>query len=403
MARLTNPLTATEIAKAKPREKEYNLADGRGLQLRVKPNGSKHWLFNYSRPVTKKRANLSLGSYPDLSLADARKKREEARELLANEIDPQAQLQQDLEAKQAAISNTLQLIVDDWFEVKRQQVTPDHAAKLYRRFELYILPYLGKTPIGEITAPMAIQILKPLEAQGKLETCKRVISWFNEVMTFAVNTGIIHSNPLAGISAAFRAPEKKHMLTIPPNELPELMTKLANGEITETTCRVIQFQLHTMTRPSEAASARWDEIDFENGLWIIPAEKMKMKRPHIVPLTPQVVQLLEAQQEIAGHRPYIFPSLRRPLDHTHTQTANMALSRIGFKDRLVSHGLRSLASTTLNEHGFDSELIEVSLAHVDKNTVRSAYNRADYIERRRELLCWWSRHIVEVSPNGDLI
>lgn len=394
MANTTKQLTATAVANAKPKEKEYNLADGRGLSLRVKMSGSKFWLLNYSRPVTKKRANLGLGTYPDVPLAEARKRREAARELLAKGIDPQHRLQQQNESAKTEAANTLKLVTDTWFEIKKQKVSENHGQKLYRRLELYLFPALGNLPIGSLTAPQVIQVLKPLEAKGNIETCKRIISWLNEVMTFAVNTGLIHSNPLIGIAAAFGVPQKRQMPTFKPAELPKLMEALSYASITITTRCLIELQLHTMTRPAEAAKARWDEINFEKELWVIPAERMKMNREHIIPSTPQVITLLNRIRPMSEHLEYIFPAARNPKNHTNTETANVALKRMGFKGRLVAHGLRSLASTTLNEQGFDAELIEVSLAHVDKNTVRAAYNRADYIERRRELMCWWSGHIT---------
>ncbi|KIO36327.1 integrase domain-containing protein [Shewanella sp. cp20] len=393
MGNTTKQLSATQVANAKPKDKEYNLSDGRGLSLRVKTSGSRFWLLNYTRPITKKRANLGLGTYPDVSLAEARKRREAARELLAQGIDPQHHQQQQKEAINIDAKNTLRSVTDSWFEIKKQKVSENHGQKLYRRLEMYLFPALGDTPISLLTAPQVIQVLKPAEAKGNVETCKRVISWLNEVMTFAVNTGLIHSNPLIGIAAAFGVPEKRQMPTLKPAELPELMEALSYASIKLTTRCLIEFQLHTMTRPAEAAEAKWQEINLDKALWVIPAERMKMKREHIIPLTPQVIALLERMQPISAHLDYIFPADRNPKNHTNTQTANMALKRMGFKGRLVAHGLRALASTTLNEQGFDAELIEVSLAHVDKNTVRAAYNRADYIQRRRELMCWWSEHI----------
>ncbi|MCL1093668.1 integrase domain-containing protein [Shewanella kaireitica] len=393
MANTTKQLTATQVANAKPKDKEYNLADGRGLMLRVKPSGSKFWLLNYTRPVTKKRTNLGLGTYPDVPLAEARKRRDAARELLAKDIDPQYHLQQQEETVRTDAANTLKATTDCWFEIKKQKVSTNHSRKLYRRLELYLFPALGEMPISALTAPQVIQVLKPLEAKGHVETCRRVISWLNEVMTFAVNTGVIHSNPLVGIAAAFGVPKKRQMPTIKPSELPEFMQDLSYASIKVTTRCLIELQLHTMTRPAEAAMAKWTEIDFDKQLWVIPAERMKMKREHIIPLTPQVISLLNRMRKISGDLEYIFPADRNPRRHTNTETANMAIKRMGYKDRLVAHGLRALASTTLNEQGFDAELIEVSLAHVDKNTVRAAYNRADYVERRRELMCWWSGHI----------
>ena len=393
MANSTKQLTATQVANAKPKEKEYNLSDSRGLSLRVKASGSKFWLLNYTRPVTQKRANLGLGTYPDVSLAEARKRREAARELLAQDIDPQHHQQQQKAAIKIDAENTLKSVTDAWFEIKRQKVSENHGQKLYRRLEIYLFPVLGETPISALTAPQVIQVLKPAEAKGNVETCKRVISWLNEVMTFAVNTGLIHSNPLIGIAAAFGVPEKRQMPTLKPAELPEFIEALTYSSIKITTRCLIELQLHTMTRPAEAAKAKWTEIDFEKQLWTIPAERMKMKREHIIPLTPKVISLLKRMQKFSGDLEYIFPADRNKHNHTNTETANMAIKRMGYKGRLVAHGLRALASTTLNEQGFDAELIEVSLAHVDKNTVRAAYNRADYIERRRELMCWWSEHI----------
>ncbi|MEZ9198550.1 integrase domain-containing protein [Shewanella sp. 10N.286.54.B9] len=395
MAKTTTPLTATQVSNAKAKEKEYNLCDGRGLRLRIKPNGSKIWLINFKRPSTDKRTNFSLGSFPDVSLANARRKCDEARTLLSQGIDPQHHQQQQKDAVKTDAENTLKSVTDAWFEIKKQKVSENHGQKLYRRLELYLFPALGETPISALTAPQVIQVLKPAEAKGNVETCKRVISWLNEVMTFAVNTGLIHSNPLIGIAAAFGVPEKRQMPTLKPEELPEFIEALTYSNIKITTRCLIELQLHTMTRPAEAAKAKWIEIDFDKQLWTIPAERMKMKREHIIPLTPQVILLLKRMQKISGDLEYIFPADRNKHNHTNTETANMAIKRMGFQGRIVAHGMRALASTTLNEQGFDAELIEVSLAHVDKNTVRAAYNRAEYIERRREIMCWWSNRICQ--------
>lgn len=200
-------------------------------------------------------------------------------------------------------------------------------------------------------------------------------------MTFAVNTGVIEHNPLAGIKEAFEKPKKQNMPTIRPDEIPELMKAISYASIKITTRCLIEWQLHTMVRSSEAAKAKWQEIDFENKLWNIPAENMKMKKPHSVPLTEQTLSLLTMMKPISGHREYIFPADRTPKNHANTETVNVALKRMGFKNRLVAHGMRALASTTLNEQGFDPDVIESALAHVDKNEVRRAYNRAEYLER----------------------
>lgn len=400
MARITKPLTNTEVKQAKPRDKEYNLADGNGLQLRVKPTGSKLWLFNYYRPFTKKRANLSMGTYPSLSLADAREKAKGYRELLSKDIDPQEHAADHERSQQEAHFNTFEHVAAKWMEVKRSKITPDYADDIWRSFELHIFPDLGKLPIHKLTAPKTIKVLEPIAAKGSLETVKRLTQRINEVMTFAVNTGITESNPLAGISKAFQAPQKRHMATIKPERLPELMKALTTASIKLTTRCLIEWQLHTMARPSEAAGARWEEIDTDAGIWSIPAERMKKKRAHTVPLSPQALAILEAIRPLSSKSEYIFPADRDRKKHTHSQTANMALKRMGFGGELVSHGLRALASTTLNEQGFDPDVIEAALAHINSDEVRTAYNRAEYLERRRVMMDWWSNHIDKAATGN---
>ncbi len=400
MARTTKPLTNTEIAKAKPKNKEYNLADGKGLSLRVKPNGSKLWLFNYAKPFSKKRANLSLGLYPTLSLKSARAKRQEYLELLQQEIDPKTHRTTEAQKAKAQISNTLELVASQWMEVKRSQVTADYAKDIWRSFELHLFPQLGKIPISRIKAPDAIQILKPIASKGSLETVKRLCQRINEVMTHAVNTGVIESNPLAGINKAFQAPQKQNMPTLKPEELPRLMVSLSQASIRRITRLLVEWQLHTMVRPSEAAGARWDEIDLDKELWQIPAERMKKRRSHTIPLSPQALTLLDQLKPFRGNSEYLFPADRNWKNHTHPQTVNMALKRMGFGGELVSHGLRALASTTLNEQGFDPDIIESALAHYDSNEVRAAYNRAEYLERRRTMMAWWSNHIEEAATGS---
>ncbi|CDU07367.1 Phage integrase [Vibrio coralliirubri] len=401
MAKPTTRLTDKEIKSAKPKEKEYILSDGDGLRLRVKPNGSKLWLLNYTHPTKKKRANLSLGKYPDLSLANARKYSQEAKELIAQGIDPQEDKKRQQQEHKAVHEHTFINVAEKWFDIKKDDVTPDYAVDIWRSLELHIFPSLSSTPITEINAPQIIELLKPIEAKGSLETVKRLAQRLNEVMNFATNCGLVHANPLTGIKAAFKKPKKENMAALKPAELPELMGAIANASIKRTTRCLIEWQLHTMTRPSEASGARWEEVNLDEKIWTIPAERMKKRREHRIPLTQQMLELLEVIKPISGHREFIFPSDRDPKKPCNSQTANMALKRMGFAGRLVSHGLRSLASTTLNEQGFESDLIEAALAHVDDNQVRSAYNRTDYLERRRPMMCWWSGYIEEAA-RGNL-
>jgi integrase len=400
LARTTKPLTDTQVKQAKPKEKEYNLADGNGLYLRVMPKGSKLWIFNYSRPYTKRRANISFGQYPTLSLAKARLSRQENLQLLSDNIDPQTHRAEQQRINTEAHGNTLKKVTEKWFLIKKTKVTEAYGEDIYRSFALHVFPKMGEIPIHEVRAKHAIETLSPISAKGSLETVRRVCQRLNEVMVYAVNTGIVDANPLSGISQAFASPSKKHMLTLRPDQLPELMITIANASIKRTTRCLIEWQLHTMTRPGEAAGTKWEEFDFEKNLWLIPPERMKKKRPHTIPLSPQALSLLEVMKPISQHREHVFPADRNPRDHTNEQTANMALKRMGFGGLLVAHGMRALASTTLNEQGFDPDVIEAALAHTDKNDVRAAYNRAEYIERRRAMMYSWSEHIEQASKGN---
>ncbi|MDP3817337.1 integrase domain-containing protein [Pseudomonas sp.] len=393
-------LSELKIRAAKPLEKDYVLVDGDGLQMRVRINGSKLWNFNYYHPVTKKRINMGLGTYPELSLAQARKMTIEARELLATGIDPKEHRDTLKQAKKAETEHTFQNVATAWYELKKDSVTPAYAEDIWRSLTLHVFPDLGTTQISTISAPQVINLLRPLETKGSLETVKRLSQRLNEIMTYGVNSGLIHANPLTGIRSVFKKPKKKNMAALAPDELKELMVAIANASIKRTTRCLIEWQLNTMTRPAEAATVRWVDIDVEKRIWTIPAERMKKRRTHIVPLTDQALALLEAIKPYSGHREYVFPADRNPRTHCNSQTANMALKRMGFEGRLVSHGMRSMASTILNEHGWDAELIEVALAHVDKDEVRSAYNRAEYIERRRPMMAWWSEHVQEAATGN---
>ena len=401
MAKLVQKLTSTQVKNTKPEEKEIHLYDGDGLKLRVSPNGTKSWLFNYYRPTTGKRANLSLGKYPALSLANARKAAIEARELVAQGIDPKEHRDTEKAEKIALTEHTVLNVSKDWFSVKRETITTDYAKDIWRSLELYVFPKVGDTPVRNITAPLIIELLKPIEAKGSLETVKRISQRLNEIMNYATNCGLIKANPLTGIKAAFKKPKKEHMAALKPSELPELMLAIANANIKRTTRCLIEWQLHTMTRPSEASGTKWEEIDLENCVWTIPAERMKKRRQHRIPLSSQAIELINIMRPISGGREFVFPSDRDPKKPCNSQTANMALKRMGFANRLVSHGLRSLASTTLNERGFEPDLIEAALAHVDDNQVRSAYNRTDYLDRRVPMMSWWSEHILKAS-HGSL-
>lgn len=396
-------LTDSKLRTAKPEAKEYSLGDGDGLYLRVKPNGARLWVFNYYRPSDKKRANISFGPYPDVTLAAARERRREARALLAQAIDPKRHKEEQIafvQAEQEANANTFERMAAMWLELKRYDVSEAYADDSWRSLELYVLPFIGSMPINQIRAPKVIEMLRPIEADGKHETVRRLCQRINEILDYSVNHGLLDANPCAAIRKVFKKPSKKHMPTLKPTELPMLMADIANGRLDHTTRCQIEWSLHTLVRPGESAGTRWDEIDFEGRVWNIPANRMKMDRPHRVPLTSQALSLLERMKPISGHRPYVFPGYRDPLGHINNQSANAALKRLGYGGRLVAHGLRSLGSTTLNEQGFNPDAIEAALSHSDENEIRRAYNRTDYFEQRVIMMNWWSNHIEQASQGN---
>lgn len=393
MARTTRPLTNTEVLRTKALEKDLTLHDGEGLFLIVKTSGKKLWRFRYQRPATKKRTMMGIGAFPALSLADARRLRADYLALLANGIDPQVQAEFIEEQQQIALDSIFSTVATNWFQIKSKSVSPDYAKDIWRSLEKDIFPAIGEIPVQQIKARTLVEALEPIKARGALETVRRLIQRINEIMIYAVNTGLIDANPASGVGMAFEKPKKQNMPTLRPEELPKLMRSLAMSNLSVPTRCLIEWQLLTLVRPSEASGACWAEIDLDTKLWTIPPERMKAKREHIVPLSRQALDILEVMKPISAHREHIFPSRNDPKQPMNSQTANAALKRIGFGGKLVAHGLRSIASTAMNEAGFNADVIEAALAHSDKNEVRRAYNRSTYLEQRIELMEWWGNKV----------
>jgi len=402
MARQTKPLSVKEIESAKPKEADYVLYDGDGLELLIKSSGSKIWQFRYIRPVTKKRAKKSIGSYPSVTLADARSYRAESRSLLAKQIDPQELQQELLRSSLEAKTNTFQLVAERWWNVKKTSVTEDYAEDIWRSLERDVFPAIGDVSVTDIKAHTLVQAVQPVQARGALETVRRLCQRINEVMIYAQNTGLIDAVPSVNIGKAFEKPHKKNMPSIRPDQLPQLMQTMRTASISLSTRCLFMWQLLTITRPAEAAEARWEEVDMEAREWKIPASRMKMNRDHTVPLSDEAIAVLEMMKPLSGNREFIFPSRLKPTQSMNSQTVNASLKRAGFGGILVSHGLRSIASTALNEQGFPPDVIEAALAHVDKNEVRRAYNRSDYLEQRRPMMQWWA-NFVQVADRGSII
>lgn len=406
MARTTKPLTNTEVEKARAKEKEYSLIDGQGLSLRIKPSGAKLWLFNYYRPFTKKRTNMSFGGYPEISLSQARELRERCRALLAQDVDPQIHRQSVEQAKRDELNNTFETVAWAWYEHRRTRAnfSESYAKDVKRLLECLLLPAFGNYPISQITAPLALKAFKPLQEKGTLETLKRGIQKLNEIMTYALHREIIPYNPTANISKEFDSPRVEHFKTIRPDDLIEFLYTLNNAQIHLQTRYLILWQLLTMTRPNESATARYCDIDEKEKIWTIYINKgIKQDdngREHKITLSRQAMALLREIKKLSGGKEYLFPSVKNPQTHVNTQTANAAIKRMGYHGKLVAHGLRSIASTYLNEKGYNPELIEVALSHINQDRIRMAYNRAEYIKQRFELLQAWADFVDECSQGA---
>ncbi|HGO5818464.1 TPA: tyrosine-type recombinase/integrase [Mannheimia haemolytica] len=403
MPRIAKPLTNIEIEKAKPKDKDYTLSDGKGLYLLVKTNKSKLWRFDYTNPITKKRGLMGFGSYPEVSLAQAREMRETARSQIAQGINPQEHRKQAQEKQAFIVANTFKAIAVQWYEYRKTKAnfSDSHAYQTWQRVERHLLPHFGDLPISQITAPQAIAILHPLQIEKKLTELKRVVQILNEIFTYALHREIVSFNPCQKISKEFDSPQTKHYRTIRPEQLADFLSRLRDSRVSVQLKQAVLWQLLTMARPTDAISAKWEDIDFNECIWTIYVQKgiktEEKGRVHKVTLQTQAIKLLE-EIKAYNNSPFVFPSFRKPNSHLGSNTVNNTIKKIGYGKEIVAHGLRAIASTYLNEQGYDTELVEIALSHIDKDRIRKAYNRGEYLERRTELLQIWG-DFIERSYN----
>ncbi|ECI4532317.1 integrase [Salmonella enterica subsp. diarizonae] len=394
-------LSAPAVQKAKPADKDYEIPDGNGLTLSVRKSGKKIWRFRYQRPGSSARTNITLGYYPALTLAAARTLHDEYLDLLALGIDPKKREKELAEQEQLITDSLFINVATRWFAIKKTSgISEIHAGDIWRSLEKNVFPVIGQTPVTELKAQTLIAALEPVRARGALETLRRLTQRINEVMVFAVNSGLLDASPAATIGKVFEKPKKQHMATIRPERLPELMQRFENTNLTLMTRLLMKWQLLTLVRPGEAAGTMWCEIDIENKLWTIPAERMKKRREHQVPLSAQAIAVLEQLRPLSGHSPLVFPGRVNCSQSMNSETVNKALRRMGYTGELVSHGLRALGSTAMNEAGFQPDVIEAVLAHADTNQTRAAYNRSTYLKQRVEVMDWWGQQISESARSA---
>ncbi|EBU6939406.1 tyrosine-type recombinase/integrase [Salmonella enterica subsp. enterica serovar Manchester] len=403
-------LTAGEVANARPRvnpstgkKQDTPYRDGDGLELMARTSGSRIWYFRYSKPLTGKRSMISFGEYPAIGLARARELRSEAQALLAQGIDPVDKRAEDARLTKEKNANTLRAVASRWIELRRQNISKDYADDIWRSLERDIFPVLGEVPVSHLKTPMLVDIVNAIARRGNLETARRLVQRTKDIMDYAMNTGIAEGNPFTTVKSSLAVPDKQHNPTIRPEELPGLMQTLSVAKVERTTRLLIEWQLLTAVRPGEAVQARWSEIDWTKKQWDAPADTMKQHRPHSVPLSPQAIDILEAMKPVSGHREYIFPGRKDPTKHLHKQTANAALKRMGYGGVLTAHGMRSIVSTAMNENpAFRGDVVEAVLAHGEKDSTRASYNRATYLEERRQMMNWWGEFVSNAARDVRL-
>ena len=398
-------LSDVAVKKAKPEIKPRKLADGGGLYILIHPNGGKYWQLAYR--FAGKQKTLALGIYPDVSLADAREKREAARKLIAKDIDPSAAKQSKKREDRIAAGNTFEAVAREWVENRSNDWTAGHKALTLRTLEQDAFPSLGGRPIAEISSSELLATIRSIEKRGALEIASRVLQRCSAVFRYAIATDRCKNNPAYKMSEALKSPTRTHYNTIEKGGFPQLLRDIDGYQGNPMTTYILQLMALTFTRTGELTGAEWKEIDLDRAEWLIPAERMKMRRPHLVPLSSQAVAVFREAAKLSGDRVHVFPNRNDPSQPASNAIILRALGRMGYTGKMTGHGFRSAASTMLNEHkskwGIHRDTIELQLAHVEKNASRAAYNFAEYLEERKAMMQRWADHLDELKRGAEVI
>lgn len=385
------PLTDVAVRAAKPREKSYKLADGQGMYLEVMPTGAKYWRLKYR--IDGKEKRMALGVYPAVSLLQARKARDGVKDNLRAGLDPSHEKRRVKLERSLERTNSFESIAREWHGTRKESWSEGHATRVLKRLEQELFPSLGARPIREITAPELLDVIRKIESRDALELSHRALQAASQVFRYAIVTSRADRDPAPDLRGALKTRSVVHMKRVGEAEIPELMRNIAtyNGELQ--TRLALQFIALTFVRTSELRYAEWTEIDEKRAEWRIPAAKMKMRDPHIVPLSKQALAVIAQLRELNGQWQWLFPSssnARKPISEN---TIIFALYRMGYHSRMTGHGFRGLASTVLNEHGFNGDWIERQLAHSERDSTRAAYNHAQYLRERRRMMQWWADYL----------
>ncbi|HLJ95430.1 MAG TPA: integrase arm-type DNA-binding domain-containing protein [Gemmataceae bacterium] len=391
-------LSDPRARNAKPKARPYKISDGEGLFLLITPSGSKYWRLRYF--FGGKEKLLALGVYPEITLADAREKRAQARKALAAGTDP-GEVKKEAKRLAALKSvNAFETVAREWFEQRKHEWAPSSAITMLARLEQHILPKLGQRPVADISPPEVLAMLRVVEGRGTLETARRVMQMCGQIFMYAIATGRAERNPVPDLRGALKTPIVKHYAFLTARDLPEFLRNLEAYDGSPMTRLALRLLLLTFVRTKELRGAEWIEIDWDKAEWRIPAERMKMNELHIVPLSRQAIAAFRELQRHSGNRQHVFPNEHNPSIVMSENTMLYALYRMGYHSRTTGHGFRSTASTILNEHGFRADVIERQLAHSERNTVRAAYNHAQYLPERREMMQWWADYLDKAAAKN---
>lgn len=390
-------LTVLQVKNIKPKSKDFKLSDAGGLYLLVKTNGAKYWRLAYR--FNHKQKTLALGVYPEVSLQEAREKAAEAKKLLKDGIDPS----ENKKSSKPESDDSFQAVATEWFNKQKTIWVESHTKDVRRRLEKDIYPKIGQLPISQITSMQVLEVVRVIEKRQATDLAHRVLGECSQVFRYAVSSGRLASDPTRDLKGALTPHVQKHQNAIAPEEMAKLMKDIDTydniGDLQ--TKLALEMLAHTFVRTGELIEATWNEFDFEKCMWKIPASRMKMKREHIVPLTSQVIAILKRLKELSYNSDYVFAG-RNPQKPISNNTMLFALYKLGYKGKMTGHGFRSVASTSLNESGFRADIIERQLAHLDGNSVRAAYNRAEYMKERIEMMTWWSNHLESmIKPDVE--
>ncbi|ENL2660997.1 TPA: tyrosine-type recombinase/integrase [Enterobacter hormaechei subsp. xiangfangensis] len=388
-------LNARQVDAAKPREKAYKLADGAGLYLEVVPSGSRYWRMKYRFNGKEKR--MAFGVYPAVSLAQARALRDEAKKKLAEGIDPSFAKKEEKLVRDVQLNNTFQTVALEWHGTKESRWSEGYASDIIEAFNKDIFPYIGQQPLNEIKPLVLLNVLRRMESRGATEKAKKVRQRCSEVFRYAIVTGRAEYNPAADLTSAMSGHESKHYPFLTVEELPDFFKALSGYTGSPLVVLAARLLILTGVRTGELRGAFWSEFDLEKAVWEIPADRMKMKRPHLVPLSTQALEIVQQLKVMSGQYPLVFPGRNDPRKTMSEASINQVFKRIGYTGKVTGHGFRHTMSTILHEEGFNTAWIETQLAHVDKNAIRGTYNHALYLEGRREMMQWYADYIDNIG------